>query len=203
MPRVFTGSEEPRRGGSSHAPFQDLRCSAMKTRISRIRAAGVRSPHGKTHRERAGYWPILGPVAFAIQVPTVNTPVAKEGGVAAFKLQETAGKLELAPVWVSRDMFRGYPRVIANGVVYSFGSGDFTKQATPERGLNFRFVAARRGIDSRYDLRSRTGRRQGALVERRHDYVVQSLQRVVDRQREALYRKLTTGQSGRSVCRIK
>jgi len=81
--------------------------------------------------------PFWGPVHSQFKFPTVNTPVAKEGGVAAFKLQETAGKLELAPVWVSRDMFRGYPPVIANGVVYSFGSGDFTKQATPERGLNF------------------------------------------------------------------
>jgi hypothetical protein len=81
--------------------------------------------------------PFWGPVHSQFRFPTVNTPVAKEGGVAAFKIQDTAGKLELVPVWVSRDMFRGYPPVIANGVVYSFGSGDFTKQATPERGLNF------------------------------------------------------------------
>ena len=81
--------------------------------------------------------PFWGPAHSQFKFPIVNTPVAKEGGVAAFKLQETAGKLELVPVWVSRDMFRGYPPVIANGVVYTFGSGDFTKQATPERGLNF------------------------------------------------------------------
>ncbi len=81
--------------------------------------------------------PFWGPTHSQFKFPVVNTPVAKEGGVAAFKVQEVGGKLELVPAWVSRDMFRGYPPVIANGVVYSFGSGDFTKQATPERGLNF------------------------------------------------------------------
>ena len=53
-----------------------------------------------------------------------NTPVTKEGGVAAFKLVEKDGKAFLDPVWVSRDIWRGEPPIIANGMVFAWGSGD-------------------------------------------------------------------------------
>ncbi len=104
--------------------------------------------------------PFWGPAHPAFKFPVTNTPVAKEGGVAAFKLQEVGGKLELVPAWVSRDMHRGYPPVIANGVVYGFGSGEFTKQATPERGLNFdsSLRAAESGHATIYALDGQTGK---------------------------------------------
>lgn len=81
--------------------------------------------------------PFWGPKHSQMKFPIENTPVTKEGGVAAFKLVEKNGKPEYEPVWVSRDMFRGEPPVIANGVVYTWGSGDDTQQVWPDIGLNF------------------------------------------------------------------
>jgi len=59
----------------------------------------------------------------------------KEGAIAAFKLEEREGGLQLTPAWISRDMNRAEPPVVANGVVFAYGSGESTAQATPELGL--------------------------------------------------------------------
>jgi outer membrane protein assembly factor BamB len=58
------------------------------------------------------------------------------GAVVAFKLEEKGGKLQLTPAWMSRDMDHAEPPVIANGVVYAYGSGEDTTQAYPDRGLD-------------------------------------------------------------------
>jgi outer membrane protein assembly factor BamB len=34
-------------------------------------------------------------------------------------------------------MDHGEPVVIANGIIFTYGSGDFTQHASPEHGLNF------------------------------------------------------------------
>jgi outer membrane protein assembly factor BamB len=56
------------------------------------------------------------------------------GGVVAFKLQEKAGKLTLNPIWISRDMYMADPPVVANGIVFAYGSGESTTQRWPEPG---------------------------------------------------------------------
>ena len=53
----------------------------------------------------------------------------------AFKLEQNSGKFELKPAWMSRDMMRAEPPVIANGVVFGYGNGENTEQAYAERGL--------------------------------------------------------------------
>jgi outer membrane protein assembly factor BamB len=89
--------------------------------------------------------PFWGPVHSKYKFPISNAPAPQEGGEAAFKVVENNGKPELAPVWVSRDMFRGAPPVIANGMVFAYGSGEETKQAWPDIGLNFdSFIRASR-----------------------------------------------------------
>ena len=80
--------------------------------------------------------PFWGPVHSQAKFPLSYGPV-KEGGVAAFKLVERAGRLEFAPAWVSRDMRRGEPVLIVNGMVVAYGSGEETKQAWPDIGLQF------------------------------------------------------------------
>jgi outer membrane protein assembly factor BamB len=80
--------------------------------------------------------PFWGPVHSQAKFPLSYGPV-KEGGVAAFKLIERAGRLEFAPAWVSRDMKRGEPVLIVNGMVIGYGSGEETKQAWPDIGLQF------------------------------------------------------------------
>ena len=78
--------------------------------------------------------PFWGPVHSAFKVPVSYGPV-KNGAVVAFKVEEKDGKWELAPAWMSRDMNRAEPPVIANGVVFGYGSGEYTEQAYPDRGL--------------------------------------------------------------------
>ena len=80
--------------------------------------------------------PFWGPVHSQAKFPLSYGPV-KEGGVAAFKLIERAGRPEFAPAWVSRDMKRGEPVLIVNGMVVAYGSGEETKQAWPDIGLQF------------------------------------------------------------------
>jgi outer membrane protein assembly factor BamB len=80
--------------------------------------------------------PFWGPVHSQFKFEVTHGPVM-EGGVGGFKLQERNGKLQLTPAWVSRNMKRGEPVVIANGMVFGYGSGEETKQSFPDIGLQF------------------------------------------------------------------
>jgi outer membrane protein assembly factor BamB len=78
--------------------------------------------------------PFWGPSHPEFKVP-VSYGAVKLGAVVAFKLEEKSGKLQLTPAWLSRDMDHAEPPVIANGIVFSYGSGEDTTQAYPDRGL--------------------------------------------------------------------
>ena len=56
------------------------------------------------------------------------------GAVVAFKLEDRLGKLVLNPAWISRDMYMADPPVVANGIVFAYGSGESTTQRWPEPG---------------------------------------------------------------------
>jgi outer membrane protein assembly factor BamB len=62
----------------------------------------------------------------------------KKGAIAAFKVEPKDGKMQLSPAWISRDMNQAEPPVVANGVVFAYGSGENTAQAFPDVGLDFR-----------------------------------------------------------------
>jgi outer membrane protein assembly factor BamB len=57
-------------------------------------------------------------------------------------------------------MDHGEPVVIANGIVFTYGSGDFTQQASPEHGLNFdsSIRAAKANHVTLYALDAETGK---------------------------------------------
>ena len=78
--------------------------------------------------------PFWGPEHSLFKAPVEHGEV-KEGAIAAFRVEEGDGSLRLAPAWVSPDMNRAEPPVVANGVVFAYGSGESTTQATPEQGL--------------------------------------------------------------------
>jgi outer membrane protein assembly factor BamB len=78
--------------------------------------------------------PFWGPVHSKFKVPVSYGPVP-HGAVTAFKLKKKGDSLELVPAWMSRDMNRAEPPVVANGVVFAYGSGENTEQAYPNRGL--------------------------------------------------------------------
>ena len=78
--------------------------------------------------------PFWGPKHSAFKAPVEYGDV-QHGAIAAFKVEEKNGKLQLAPAWISRDMNRAEPPVIANGIVFAYGSGEDTDQAYPDVGL--------------------------------------------------------------------
>jgi outer membrane protein assembly factor BamB len=78
--------------------------------------------------------PFWGPVHPEFKVPVSYGPVT-HGAVVAFKVEDKNGKYQLTPAWMSRDMDQAEPPVIANGVAYSYGNGENTRQAYADRGL--------------------------------------------------------------------
>jgi hypothetical protein len=78
--------------------------------------------------------PIWGAKHSQFKAPIENGPV-KEGAIVAFKVEERGGKPQLVPAWISRDMNRAEPPVIANGVIFAYGSGENTTQAYADVGL--------------------------------------------------------------------
>ena len=85
--------------------------------------------------------PIWGKKHSQFKAPIENGPV-KDGAIVAFKVEERNGKFILVPAWISRDMNRAEPPVIANGIVFAYGNGEDTDQAYPDVGLDD--VASRR-----------------------------------------------------------
>jgi outer membrane protein assembly factor BamB len=66
--------------------------------------------------------PFWGPVSTQFKAPVEHSR-PKLGGVAAFKLEEVAGKWQLTPSWLSRDMDLADEVVIANGVAFAYAAG--------------------------------------------------------------------------------
>jgi outer membrane protein assembly factor BamB len=80
--------------------------------------------------------PFWGPKHSKFKAP-IEHGVVKKGAVVAFKVEDKAGKYMLTPAWISRDMNRAEPPVIANGVIFAYGSGEDTDQAAYDIGLAY------------------------------------------------------------------
>jgi outer membrane protein assembly factor BamB len=82
--------------------------------------------------------PFWGPKHSKFTAPIENGPV-KKGAIVAFTVEDDkAGKPYLKPAWISRDMNQAEPPLIANGLIFAYGSGENTAQAFPDVGLDFR-----------------------------------------------------------------
>jgi hypothetical protein len=116
--------------------------------------------------------PFWGPVHSQFKAPIMNSPTPTEGGVAAFKVEEKNGALQLAPAWVSRDMHRGEPVVIVNGIVFGYGSGEYTGQSFPDVGLQFdSTIRASKGTRAViYALDAETGRELWSSGDQMHQW---------------------------------
>jgi outer membrane protein assembly factor BamB len=77
--------------------------------------------------------PFWGPKHPQFKAPIEHGTVVY-GAVAAFKMEDKAGKQVLTPAWISRDMYMAEPPVIANGIVFGYGSGESTTQRWAEPG---------------------------------------------------------------------
>jgi hypothetical protein len=116
--------------------------------------------------------PFWGPAHSRADFPIMNTPLTKDGGVAAFKVEERDGKPQLTPAWISRDMKRGEPVIIANGIVFGYGSGEETKQAWPDIGLQFNSsIRAAKGTRATiYALDAQTGKELWSSGDQMHQW---------------------------------
>ena len=104
--------------------------------------------------------PFWGPKHSRFTAPIEHGEVFR-GAVAAFKMEDKAGKVVLTPVWLSRDMDQAEPPVVANGVVFAYGSGENTAQADTLQGLGYNTSVnriARSTHATLYALDARTGR---------------------------------------------
>lgn len=78
--------------------------------------------------------PFWGPSHPDFKPPVTHGPV-EHGAIVAFKVEEKNGTPQLSPAWMSRDMDQAEPPVIANGIVFAYGSGENTRQAYADKGL--------------------------------------------------------------------
>ena len=76
--------------------------------------------------------PFWGPVSTTFKAPIEHARPAG-GGVAAYKLEERAGKWQLTPAWLSRDMDLAEETVIANGIVFAYAAGEDASQVMPDK----------------------------------------------------------------------
>ncbi len=81
--------------------------------------------------------PFWGPKHSKFSAPIENGEV-KKGAIAAFTMEKKDGGVWLKPAWISRDMNQAEPPLIANGMIFAYGSGENTAQAFPDVGLDFR-----------------------------------------------------------------
>jgi hypothetical protein len=100
-------------------------------------SAGIWGSLATWNDEHGTRWvltPFWGPVRADFTVPISYGPVTN-GAVVALKVERTGNSYRLLPAWISRDMNRAEPPLVANGIVFAFGSGENTEQAYHERGL--------------------------------------------------------------------
>jgi outer membrane protein assembly factor BamB len=79
--------------------------------------------------------PFWGAVSSTFHAPLeYGRPV--RGGVAAFRLEQRNGGWTLTPAWLSRDIDMAEEVLVANGVVFTYGSGEDTRQQGFERAFD-------------------------------------------------------------------
>jgi outer membrane protein assembly factor BamB len=106
--------------------------------------------------------PFWGPKHPQFHSPIENGTVTN-GAVAAFKVETVSGKVQLTPAWISRDMNRADPPVIANGIVFGYASGEDTTQARGDTPFGTTSPAAKSRVEASthavvYALDGQTGK---------------------------------------------
>ena len=141
---MVTGSKECRMylldtknaGGANHQTPLD-RTPLLCNEEADFQSAGIWGSMASWQDAQGTRWaltPFWGPVHPDFKPPVSYGPVT-HGAVVALKVEESGGKVHLNPAWMSRDMDQAEPPVIANGIVYSYGNGENTRQAYADRGL--------------------------------------------------------------------
>jgi hypothetical protein len=76
--------------------------------------------------------PFYGPVSREFKAP-IEHARPTNGGVGAYTLEERGGRWQLVPQWLSRDMDMAEHAIVANGIVFTYASGEDTTQVVQDR----------------------------------------------------------------------
>ncbi len=116
-------------GGDTHRkPLFDARYTNEQADIAGRGFWGAYASWEDSKGTRWVYAPAWGSVREeASKFPITNGPIPN-GSIMAFKVEDKDGQPALIPAWTSRDMSVPEPPVVANGVVFSISSGEFTRQ---------------------------------------------------------------------------
>ena len=120
-------------GGEDHRTPLD-RTSLLCNEDVNFAAAGVWGSMASREDSKGTRWvftPFWGPKHPQYKYPIEHGPVT-HGAIAAFKVVAKGKKFALEPAWLSRDMNMAEPPVIANGIVFAYGSGENGEQRWPE-----------------------------------------------------------------------
>jgi outer membrane protein assembly factor BamB len=79
------------------------------------------------------YTPFWGPKSVTFNPPLSYKPAPAQGGVSAHTINVVNGKWVLTPKWISEDMNMAEEALVANGLVFTYGSGENTEQAGVDR----------------------------------------------------------------------
>jgi outer membrane protein assembly factor BamB len=79
--------------------------------------------------------PFYGPVSTRFHAP-VEAGRPEKGGVAAFRLEEKGGNWQLTPAWLSKDTGPGEEAIQANGVLFTYSSGEDVRVTREDRAWN-------------------------------------------------------------------
>jgi hypothetical protein len=99
---------------------------------------GIWGALGAWQDDRGTQWvlaPFWGPVSTQFKAP-IEYGRPTRGGVGAYKLEEKGGKWSLNPAWLSQDIDLADEVIIANGVVFTYGTGADGTQVVPDMAWN-------------------------------------------------------------------
>ena len=106
--------------------------------------------------------PFYGPVSREFKAPVEHArPI--NGGVAAYTLDERGGKWQLVPQWLSRDMDMAEHAIVANGIIFTYASGEDSTQVFPDRAFDDPAGPQIGGAVSNAGVRRIPGSRRAAL----------------------------------------
>ena len=185
--RIFLLDRDNLGGADHRTPL--VRTTWMCNEEVNFAAAGVWGSLASWEDAKGTRWvlsPIWGPSHPDFKVPVTYGPVT-HGAIVAWKVEEKNGKIVMTPAWMSRDMDQAEPPVVANGVVYAYGNGESSVQATPEMGLganqsSIRIKNSTHAVFYALDARDR----QGAVELGRRNQIVRPLHGPFHRQRARL-----------------
>jgi outer membrane protein assembly factor BamB len=90
------------------------------------------------------YAPFWGRKSETFNPPIMQKPEPVEGGVAAYQIEQVNGKWKLVPKWLSQNIRVGEEALIANDLVFTYGSGENAMQSVEERAWNQKPVTGSR-----------------------------------------------------------